>query len=69
MKTPKAASPQSTSVTPGSGEETPGRDYLGWLASIVPGQIAKDDVDWRLMEADRLEERRLEELSQEVYGY
>jgi hypothetical protein len=64
MKTPEVMG-----ATPGSGNETPSRDYLGWLASIMPGRTSKEDVDWRPIEADRLEERRLEELSQEVYGY
>jgi len=62
MNIPKATFPQLVSATPGGQEETPSRDYLGWLASIMPGTSPKDDVD-------RLEERRLEELSQEVYGY
>jgi hypothetical protein len=55
--------------TPAAFEEAPARGYLDWLSSVAPGRSQKDDVDWKLIEAERLDDRRLEDLSMEVYGY
>ena len=69
MQSPHPASRDLNSApTPDSREERSIRSYLGWIATN-PGGRPKEEVEWRLMEAERLDDQRLQELSLEFYGY
>jgi hypothetical protein len=49
------------------GTREPG--YLRWLAYVTPGLGLRKEAEWRLMEAERLDDRALEQLSLESSGY
>jgi hypothetical protein len=44
-------------------------EHLAWLAAMTPGRSASEEAQWRLMEAERLDDLALEALSQECSGY
>ena len=44
-------------------------DHLAWLAAVTPGRGASEEAQWRLMEAERLDDLALEALSLEASGY
>ena len=44
-------------------------EHLAWLAAVTPGRSASEEAQWRLMEAERLDDLALEALSLENSGY
>jgi hypothetical protein len=63
--------PQNENTRPAGPEprDTSHPDHLAWLAAVTPGRSAGEEAQWRLMEAERLDDLTLEALSLEVSGY
>jgi hypothetical protein len=50
-------------------EEISLRGCLGWLTAIAPRGSAREEAEWRIMEAERLDRRNLESLNVEFHGH
>jgi hypothetical protein len=49
-------------------EEISLRGCLGWLTAITPRGRAREEAEWRFMDAERLDHRSLESLGEECHG-
>jgi hypothetical protein len=67
--TPTKKTPLMSHEPSGAGDEASRREPVHLQSSVVPGQQSKEEVKWRPLEAERLDDERLEDLSIEVYGY
>jgi hypothetical protein len=63
--------PQNESTPPAGPEprDASHPEHLAWLAAVTPGRSASEEAQWRLMEAERLDDLALEALRLESAGY
>jgi hypothetical protein len=55
-------------ATPDDREDIALRGCLGWLAAIAPYGRAREEAEWRFMEAERADHRHMESLEEGGHG-
>jgi hypothetical protein len=66
---PLNAAPQPVNAASPEARDASHPEWLAWLAAMTPGRTANEEAQWRLMEAERLDDQTLETLSLELSGY